>query len=290
MRRPAAPSTAAPMSDADIGFSAWPDDKNMLPTCLFKGPSGGGKTHAIGRLIAAGFNVALVAVEAKYQSLQRYRDRIKLYDLSREPLTASEKWVRLRRLADLLAAGKFRAVDGSKLDIIAYDGLTELCDVIHADHKSRFTNQNALQMWESIGTTGVDYLKTLRDAACAGGSPIAIVATVGEKYVAVGMDARWEPLLPGKMTAERLPFQFEVIWRFEDGMSPDNKRVFRIVNCKSPAGLFPYVTEGEGVEVDGKPDAGVMFRSLLEDVRSPYCRATQSGVVSAPTGGGDVAV
>ncbi|MEE8489968.1 MAG: hypothetical protein V3S43_06495 [Acidimicrobiia bacterium] len=258
-----------------------------MPSALFIGDSGTGKTHAIATMIAAGLHVCHVPVEPKRGALLRARPLIidinELHDGKRP--TAGIRWDRLQRFADELGNGGYREFDGRDIDAITVDGITEVGSVIHMALKPIYDKTKTLIMWEEIGIKTVDFVNTLRDAADYSSTkfglrPMAIIATCGETVQVDGDVTRFVPLLPGKKAAKSLAYPFEVIWRFSAGPGAADEHEFRIHTQKgedhigkSPVGVFDLkVISGAGVDVDGSPDAGKMYMQLLENKKSPYYR------------------
>lgn len=294
------PPTAPAPQAAAPEFTEYDDDRPITPSALFIGESGAGKTYAIGRLLAHGLRVALVAVEPKYQAIKRLlkQHEAPLIDLATLGTTPAERWDQLHRLRDRLAAGGYREHRGKPVDVLAFDGMTELVDLVHLDRKARYSRKDSLPMWEDIAVTAVDYFKALRDASGSGDRPLPIVATCIETTEQIGYETHHVPLMPGRKTMKMLAPQFEVVWRLSTGVGHDGQHEFRVHTvreegfyAKSPAGLFPKVVAGHGVvdgvvpsdwaSPEGNPDVGLMFRALLADPRSPYC-----GVGGVGSGGG----
>lgn len=291
---------AAPTAEPAPEFEPW-GDETALPSLLVLGASGSGKTDAIRKLCMAGFKLAVVEIEPKVLGLAQFSPlRVRLCKPvtvggnSRMP-TAIERYDRMMRHLDGLRAGKYRvALDGSPIDILAYDGLTEAGDLIAA---SKFGGRFkvGLDDWTRIGKETIDLFKDLRDAAGIASTelglpPVGIMATCGEASpkkldIKAGTSSieRDQPVLPGNMALVRLPSVFEVIWRLSAGSAPGGGHEWRVATqlgdtylAKSPGGLFDVIETGPGgTDEHGKaraPDIGAMYHKLLEDPRSQYCR------------------
>jgi hypothetical protein len=248
------------------------------PSVTLIGGSGTGKTYALGRLLAAGLNVMILAVEDKIQGIAKYNPlTIFLNDPvpgeNRAP-TPEEKYRRLMAFPGALKAGMYREHGGKPIDLIATDGLLEVGQVIFRHHKrhipiSKSTGeQNTYALWERVAEDAVDFFHACRDAAgmasaAYGLPPVGFVVTCGE-HIERGKfgDVRYEPLFPGRKAPEMLPYVFETVVRLANR---NNDGEYEFVAhtigteefyAKSPPGVF------EAEEIN--PDFGQMYLKLLE--------------------------
>lgn len=287
MAVPTRPQRTAPM------IEPW-GDYPARPSLLLIGGSGTGKTDGIARMIDAGFNVVVVAVEDKMATLsQRKPLRVNICapDATTKTLPTHQlRWSRLQAFCDGLRRGEYRAHEGKAIDIIAVDGLMEVSEIIARCMLSASSGSDTIKAWGHVAIKTVDFFKDLRDAAGEaaarlGGTPVGVVATCGEgdkkRLNLQGGPAVVErniPLLEGNKALLALPFQFEVIWRLSAGVpfegAPHEFRVHTVATeeyfAKSPSGLFKPIETGPGGRGNA-PDIGAMYRKMLEDPSSPYC-------------------
>jgi hypothetical protein len=279
-------------------FEEWGKEL-ALPSLLLLGASGSGKTDGIKKLAMAGFKLAVIEIEPKMFGLQKYKPLrlrickpVKVGNGYRLP-TYTERYDRLMRHLDGLRVGKYRVTpDGKPVDLLAYDGLTEAADIIHARKKGSKIKGD-LDSWMATGLATIDLFKDLRDAAGVasdemGLPPVGIVATCGESSPKrldikgkTSYIERDKPVLPGNMALDRLPFVFEVIWRLSGGEDDGGAHEWRVHTqlgdtyfAKSPGGIFePETVVGPGgVDENGAartPDIGSMYKQMLTDEKSP---------------------
>lgn len=295
MKIPGVNTSVAPQKTASpLGTLRGPDPGNALaepyiadattaaPSILWIGDSGTGKTHAIERLLRAGKKVLYLDVEGKSQPLKKYKpivqsinDPVRMEDGTLRAATFTEKYNRLQEFVKRLGAGYYHKLHGIDIDLVAVDGLMEIGHV-YSRHFSRNTpvsadgSPNAYAKWGQIGDYQIDFYHALRNAASDAGltyglRPLGVVATCGEKLVADKFGNRWyEPILPGNIGPDQLPFAFEAIIRLgieytEEGPTflaytvgqTEPIRWF----AKTPPGLFePKVIN---------PDAAKMYDTLV---------------------------
>jgi hypothetical protein len=247
------------------------------PSVLIVGGSGSGKTHAIAELLKAGKTGLILAVEAKTQILLKHRPMI-VYVAApvteggkmREP-TPTEKFNRLKEFRDRLASGEYREHEGKKIDFLATDGVMELMQVFYGHHKlnrpvDRDGAPNTYAMYDAIGESVLDFLRTLRDAASEAASlygtePLGIIATCGEEWEKKkGEEGRYVPLLKGNIVPRNLPYQFEMVLRLdtEAGLDGGVQYVAHTVRgaqgewfAKTPGGLLPpKIVLGPGAQTE----------------------------------------
>jgi hypothetical protein len=206
------------------------EPSDMMLSMLVQGDSGTGKTHGIYSLIEAGYNVLVVAVEAKVGRLLSKRPKVVYIDGpvedratgAKRPPTINEKFERLVAFKEALANGKYREHNGRAIDIICGDGIMEVMDVMKAYRLKNMPvakttgEQNTFRAYDLIGQDGVDFVKGIKVAASEvckqyGMEPVGQYWTVGEEYE--NGSGRFIPILPGKIAPRALPYQFEVTLR-----------------------------------------------------------------------------
>ena len=281
--KPTTPAIEAPVMEE------W-EHEAMLPSLLLLGPSGSGKTNGIAQLCAAGFKVAFVEIEPKAFSVGKHRPlHINLCKpIDGRPPTAIERYLRMRELQEQLRAGQYRtAPDGTPIDILAFDGLTEVADLIYAHKCQQYSKSQSMDLWTGVGKETIQFFRDCRDAAGVASSrlglpPVGIVATCGEA-TAKKLDVtsgksrieRDQPLLQGQMALPRLPFLFEIVWRLDAGEDAGahqwrvHTQLGETYFAKSPGGLYPPCVTGPG-GVGNDPDIGKMYMELLTNEASPY--------------------
>ena len=264
----------------------------LLPSLALIGDSGTGKTVQIGRLVEAGFNVCVFTFEQKVAALLPWKDKIKLVNIAKphegQPPSWQIKYDRLQAIVHKLCAGGYRETpQGSTVDILAFDGATEISKIIRNYYfggegenmiKNAEGKRDGFKTWGRLGDELVAFFDACRDAAgyaCAelGLPPVGTVVTALEKPVKDSFPPRFEPKLDGNIGVDNLPSAFEIVWRLSCG---DEKfkvgpRKTAEYYAKSPTGVFEGIVEGRGFNTsDGAPDVGKMYRQLLEDEKSVY--------------------
>ncbi len=267
----------------------------FYPSILHIGPSGTGKSEGIGALIDVGFNVLVVLAEPKGATYVKRRPNI--VQIARAEWTYADRYDRMMRFADELAAGKYRTgKDGRPFDAIGLDGFTEIGDYVEA----KFANMSragsgTFDYYKLIGAKLMGLFRIIRDAAGiaaaqAGQPPIVVMATCAEKLGRLGEGNNqkivWMPQLPGQIAGSNIERHFETIWSYETGFNEMNAFEFRIWTQSRPGRMgkstpiFNVCERGPGAflnnatkRIDGWPHAGVMFARMLADPRSPYYRA-----------------
>lgn len=249
--------------------------KDARPSITLIGKSGTGKTHAIGRLFAAGYKGLVLAVEDKIQSIAKYNPpTIFINDpVNGKPPSYQEKYERLMAFPKALREGKLREYNGETIDFIATDGFLEVGNVIYDYNKkckpiAKTTGeQNTYALWEKVAEDAVDFFKACRDAAgmasvAYGYPPVGFVATCGERMEVTKLkQVRYGPLFPGRKAPELLPYMFENIIRLscrvDDGeyQFVAHTRGDDEFDAKTPTGLF------EAEEIN--PDFGEMYTKML---------------------------
>lgn len=211
------------------------DPGNTKPALLFIGGSGSGKSYAIRRLLEAGKSVLVLDIENKTAEIEAYGPKIirigaPYHDGNevRQP-TYTEQYRRLQYFATELRKGAFREHQGKPFDVLAIDGLMELAEVFRRYHvvenppKSRTSGaEDTMAGYGLTGMKTIDFIKDLKNAASVaskmfGFSPLGLVATCGEKAIVdkFGGLLAYEPILPGNITPDMLPFQFGAIVRLD---------------------------------------------------------------------------
>jgi len=261
-----------------------PEDVRL--SLLAQGDSGTGKTEGIRRLLLAGYNVVVLAIEAKMQRLLALRPQTVYIDGpviervtgTKRPPTIDEKYQRLIAFKEALAEGKYREHKGKPIDIIAGDGVMEVMDIIKAYRLknipiSKSTGEkNTYAAYDQIGTDGVDFIKACKVAASEvsrqyGMPPVGMYWTCGEEYEPAA--GKYVPILPGRIAPRALPYQFEAILRLAVERGADGQPVFVAHTvaseqwvAKSPPGVLD--SRIAGPVGAGAPDMGVIWKQLLD--------------------------
>jgi hypothetical protein len=271
---------------------------------LFIGDSGTGKTHSMGRIMAK-YKTLLLAVEMKAQGVLKYAPFIQHVGTpvksgtAWRPVTLEEKYERLMRFADAVAAGRFREVDGKKVELIAVDGLMEMGEVFKrhwlSDKKvprDRDGAKNTYAAYDIIGSKLMDYCKTLRDAASEAAklydqTPVGVLATVGESFETdkFGNNGRYVPILPGNVAPRNLPYIFEAIFRLEvsrnDPQSGGDGSPKFLVHTVKGENFFAKSPDAGLEPVLENPDMGDIYDKLVAHYRlSPEASGASSEVSS----------
>ncbi len=275
------------------------------PSMLFIGDSGTGKTFSLGRIMRKR-KTLLLAVEMKAQNVLKYRPKIqhvgtpvKLANGTWRPVSMEEKYERLMRFSDAVAAGKFREVDGEKIELIAVDGLMEMGEVFKrhwlSDKKvprDRDGAKNTYAAYDIIGAKMMDYCKTLRDAASEAArlydqEPVGILATVGEVFETdkFGNNGKYVPILPGNVAPRNLPYIFEAIFRLEvsrnDPESGGDGNPKFLVHTVKGENFFAKSPDAGLEAVLENPDMGDVYDKLVEHYKLNVEAITASQEVSA---------
>lgn len=262
--------------------------EDVRPSILLQGGSGTGKTHGIGRMMAAGLNGLVLAIEPKVQTIMRYKPKVLFLGAPVQqggklrPPTPVELYDRLMRFRDALGEGKYREHNGKALDFIATDGFLELGDVIYKYWKanrplsSSTGEKNSFAMWDNVAEKSVDFFKSMRDAAgmastTFGLPPIGTVATIGEDDIDELGATKHVPLFPGKKAGKLLPYCFEVVLRLSvrntEGQveyiahtcAQNDPTCLEKFYAKVPSGLFDQ-------EIIN-PDLGDIYRKVIDNYK-----------------------
>jgi len=250
------------------------DPADARPSILLQGGSGTGKTHALERMLAAGYNGLLVLVENKWQDLAKYRPKSLLLSapINGKPPTNDQLYDRLFYFLDQLAEGKYRKHDGKFIDFIGFDGALEIGNIIYKYWKkrkpiSKTGEQNTFALWDNVGERAADFFRGARDAAGAasalfGFPPVGIICTVGEHAERGKLGSTfYEPLFPGRKGPEAMPYCFSQVIR---------------LSCRNNDGKYEYVAHTIGTEEfyakcppklfeaeELNPDFGKMYAKLV---------------------------
>lgn len=288
--------TQAPGASDAPQIEEW-GDVELMPSLILIGKTGTGKTDAIGKLCEAGFNLAVLTVEDKRASLQRWKplildvNKIVGVDATSARLpTGAEKFQRLQSFQDDLRRGAHREYGSKTIDILAVDSLSEIADVMYAHLCTKYSSSDTLKMWMEIGTRTIDFFKGIRDAAGyaaakLGSRPMGMVATVLEADLkkidskAGGYSIlKNQVVLQGNMAVPKMVPAFEIAWRLSAGTELNGEHAFRVhtqktdeFDAKSPPGIFETTVVGPG-GIGNAPDVGEMYRELLTNEKSPFCR------------------
>ena len=242
------------------------DPGNTRPALLLIGDSGTGKSFGIRRLLEGNKKILVLDVENKTAEIEAYGPKVIRIGAPyhegttlRQP-TYTEQYRRLQFFAQELRNGKFREHAGETFDILAIDGLMELAEVFRRYHvvenppKSEKKDGDDIRAGYGLaGMKTIDFIKDLKNAASVasklfGFAPMGLVATCGEKKKLdkFGNLTCFEPILPGNITPDMLPFQFGAIVRLDverDEVTNAPSYIAHTVRsdkwfAKVPSGLF----------------------------------------------------
>lgn len=219
-------STVQPAAKVDVPDIMEFSSALAMPSIAVRGVSGTGKTHGVVQILNAGYNILVVDVENKYQSLIKHGALVIPMSMpvktptGMRAATHTEIYNRLMGFKDQLAAGSYRTHKGKPIQIIAMDGIMELSNVFLRHFKkntpvSQTGEKNTFALWDKVGEEIVDYLAALKSAASAasdmfGYAPVGIYCTVGEKRLD---DGSYKLLIPGNKGIDAFPYQFEAVLR-----------------------------------------------------------------------------
>lgn len=243
------------------------DKALALPSIAGRGVSGSGKTTAIAHLLEAGKNLLVVDFENKFQSLLKYDPMVlPLGAPMVDPATGAKRppswrdlFDRLWEFADRLGSGEFREWKGRPIEIIAGDGFMEVCKIIERYQRmnvpvSKTTGErNTFAAYQEIGDKATDFLMAIKSAASAasqmyGMPPVGMYWTVGENRVTSKMGEISYPLaLPGNLTPQAFPFQFEAIFRMSVRRDTDGRALY-VLQTVGEEGVFEAKCPGGVLE------------------------------------------
>lgn len=238
-----------------------------MPSIAARGVSGSGKTTAIAHLLEAGKNLLVADFENKFQSLLKYNPLIlplggpvveRATGVKRPP-TWKERFDRLGEFTDRLGSGEFREWQGKPIDLIAGDGFMEVCKIIERYLRTNKPvaastgKDNTFAAYQEIGDRATDFLNAVRSNASAasqmyGIPPVGMYWTVGENRITTKLgEVTYQLALPGNITPQAFPFQFEAIFRLCIRRDQDGRALY-VLQTVGEEGMFEAKCPGGVLE------------------------------------------
>ncbi len=282
------PGPVAPKPDLEFEEL---DPAKTMPSVVICGPSGGGKTTALERLLACGaYNCLLLNVENKTGRLGLYRPpTITIAKPVMGPngqlrkSTPQEQYDRLMRFAEGIALGKYRShpkfVAGRRM-VLLCDGLMAVGKIIHRYKVAQHSRKDSFIMWGEIFDSVMAWVGDLKDASSEAASsfgfdPIGLATTLGTSKIIdtkTGTVTGNEYILPGKATGKELAFAFEMVI-FAHARKIENNEtafVYQMKLGEEWEAKSPPIFDSEiaGVPPNG-PDFAEVYAKAVEYYQNP---------------------
>lgn len=220
------------------------------PSVLLRGVSGAGKTTAIGHLCMGGLRVAVVDLEGRTETIERYRPLIipvrSLKALDTVNAIMADPDVRSEFIKD--------KTDGEwdDIDIIAYDGLMEIGAILDRTMAQKY-GKTGYTRWEELGLELVGYCDVMRSlSSSTQKKPLGVIATLGEAEMDDGSD-EMKIVVRGRYAIPRIPFYFTYVFRLSPSIDERGEARWTLIsvgkNLKGPGSDFlPPVVDITGTD------------------------------------------